>query len=594
MRFILMILWFCLAATAANAEYALAMHGTPKYPPNFQHFAYVNPAVPQGGTLRLGVVGAYDSVNPFSLRGRGAFGANPASGQLYLYDTLLARSQDEPFTLYGLIAEDVQTPPERDRVTFRLNPAARFHDGQPITSADVAFSWERLRQQGRPNHRNYYNKVARIDVPDAQHITFWFKPDAAGRIDREMPLIIGLMPVLPRHIWETRDITAPSLEPLVGSGPYRIKQLDPGRSIVWERVPDYWARNIPSQRGLYNFDAVQVDYYRDEQVALQAFKAGHYDLRRETDPARWATAYNGNAQEAGHYRLLTLPHGRVEGVRAFVFNLRRPLFQDKVLRQAIAAALDDAWLNRVLFYGELRRTRSYFPNSPLAAQGLPDAATQALLAPWRAQLPPALFTTDLDAPETLDFVTRLRHAAQSLSAAGYTVQDGALYSPSGQAVAFTLLLNEPTEQKVAAQLARSLQQLGISLRIQMVESAQFQARQTNFDYDMMLVRWVNSLSPGNEQTMYWGAAAAAQSGTRNYAGIAEPVIDALIPRIIAAPSRAELISAVQTLDRVLRFGVYSVPLFYDPADHYALSQTIAMPASLPTNGLVLESLWRAP
>lgn len=586
-----LLLFSIFPSLPAHADHAIAMHGAPKYPANFAHFDYVNPAAPKGGTLRLGVTGAYDNVNPFTLRGRSAFGVNPASGQLYLYDSLMARSQDEPFTLYALVAEDVTTTSDRGSVTFRLNPAARFHDGAPISSADVAFSWEILRQKGRPNHRNYYNKVDRIETPDARTVTFFFKTDLQGKIDREMPLIMALMPVLPQHIWSKLDITAPTMTPPIGSGPYRIKSLKPGRTIVWERVPDYWARDLPSQRGLYNFDLIKVDYYRDEQVALQAFKSGQYDFRREADVARWSTAYSGAALDAGKYRLLEIPHGRVEAVRAFAFNLRRPLFQDRVLRQAISAALDFDWLNRVLFYGQLRRTASYFPNSILAATGVPDAAERALLEQWRAQLPPELFTEPVDSLVPADFSARLRAAQHKLQQAGYSLQDGQLYTPKKEPVAFTILLNEPSEEKIASHLARNLRQLGIAARVQIVESAQFQARQNEFDFDMMLVRWINSLSPGNEQAIYWGSAAAAQPGTRNYPGITSSAVDALIPQITAATSREALVTAVRALDRVLLWGFYSLPLAYQPADHIALAAGISLPSSLPTNGLVLESLW---
>lgn len=586
-NFYLMALCSALFTLPAQADHALAMHGAPKYPADFQHFAYTNPDAPKGGTLRLGLTGAFDSTNPFALRGRAAYGVNPASGQLYLYDSLLARSQDEPFTLYGLIADDVSTPDDRSTVRFHLNPAARFHDGHPITSADVRFSWDTLRQHGRPNHRNYYNKVERVETPDAHSIVFTFKPNADGKLDRELPLLLGLMPIIPQHIWRDIDMTAPSLTPLVGSGPYRIQALEAGRSITWERVADYWAQNLPSQRGLYNFSTIKIDYYRDEQVALQAFKSGQYDLRRENDPARWATAYSGSALDSGQYQLLTLPHGRVEAVRAYAFNLRRPLFHDPVLRQAIHDALDFNWLNRVLFHRAYTHTTSYYPNSPLAATGLPDAAEQTLLAPWHDQLPTALFTTPLPDETAPDLRTIQHHLQQG----GYDLQDGQLFTPQHQPVQFTLVLNDPSEEKSAAQLTRNLRQLGMEVRLQLLDSAQFQVRQSSFDFDMMLVRWVNSLSPGNEQAIYWGSAAADQQGSRNYAGIKQPAIDALIQRITTAKTRDELVNATHALDRVLLWGFYSVPLFYQPADHWAVAKHLVPPPITPSNGAMLESWW---
>lgn len=582
-----------LLSPAALADHAIAMHGAPKYPTDFRNFAYVNPDAPKGGTLRLGLTGAFDNLNPFALRGRAAFGANSSGGQLYLYDSLLARSQDEPFTLYGLIAEDVSTPTDRSSVTFRLNPAARFHDGTPITSADIRFSWDSLRQHGRPNHRSYYNRVAAVTTPDKQTITFAFKPNPDGKYDRELPLIVGLMPVIPQQAWDKVDMTAPTMTPLLGSGPYRVKSVDAGRSIRWERVPDYWARDLPSQRGLYNFDTIVVDYYRDDQVALQAFKAGAFDLRREPSPALWASAYQGSALDAGKYRLVTLPHQRVEPVRAYAFNLRHGLFQDRVLREVIHDALDADWINRVLFYGAFKRTQSTFPNSPLAATGLPDAAELKLLEPWRQELPAALFTTPLPRPPQ-ESASASHRLSKQLHEAGYQQRDGQLYNSAGKPVAFTILLNDPSEEKTAAQLARTLRQLGMNVQVQRLDSAQYQMRQNNFDFDMMLVRWVNSLSPGNEQAVYWGSAAAAQPGSRNYAGLRSPAVDALITALTAAPDRAGLVAAAHALDRVLAWQFAFVPLFHQGADNLAIAARLAYPDAMPSNGYVLESWWEAP
>lgn len=584
-----------LAAAPAQADHAIAMHGAPKYPAHFKQFDYVNPDAPKGGTLRLGVTGAFDNVNPFALRGRAAFGANAVSGQLYLYDSLLARGRDEPFTLYGLIAEDVQSPPDRSRVTFRLNPAARFHDGSRITSADVVFSWQNFRDHGRPNQRVYYGKVVRAEAPDEAQVTFHFKPDANGLYNRELPLIMGLMQIIPEHGWSKTDLTAPSLTPELGSGPYKIKSIDPGRSIIWERVRDYWGRDLPSQRGLYNFDQIRVDYYRNQQAALLAFKAGQYDLRLEGDPARWANAYEGPAKESGQYQLADLPHGRIE-LRAYALNLRRPLFQDRALRRAINMGFDFDWVNRVLFYGQYRRSASMFPNSHLAAQGLPGAAEQKLLEPFRDRLPPELFTQPFTPPggAIKEFPARLRAAQRLLQEGGYQWRGGKLYSPKNEPVAFTILLGDAHEEKVALHLARHLRELGMEVAVRVLDSAQFQARQNNFDYDVMLVRWVNSLSPGNEQRIYWGSAAADQPGTRNYPGIKNPAVDHLIDAMTSAASREDLTEAVHALDRVLSWDYAVVPLYYLPVDHIGVSSALAWPKLLPADGYMLESWWRKP
>ena len=595
MRRTFCILFFLLAIFPAHADHAIAMHGVPKYGPDFKNFDYVNPDAPTGGTLRLGIAGSFDSVNPFALRGRAAYGASAASGQLYLYDSLLARGQDEPFTLYGLIAADVKAAPDFSSVTFKINPAARFHNGRAITSADVQFSWQALRDHGRPNQRTYYGKVARVETPDTQTVTFFFKPGSTGGYDREMPLIIGLMQVLPESSWRDIDLTAPSLTPLLGSGPYKISSIDPGHTIAWERVADYWAKDLPSQRGLYRFDQIRVDYYRNDQAALQAFKAGQYDVRREIDPARWETAYAGPNRDSGAYQLQEIPHGRTE-LRAYAINLRRPLFQDRALRQAISMAFDFAWINRVLFYGQYRRCTSFFSNSELAAPGLPSAAELKLLKPFRAMLPPELFTQKFTLPDQSDgnFSQNLRAVQRLLQKAGYRLQGGKLYNPRAEPVAFTITLGDANEEKIALNLARNLHELGMEVAVRVLDSAQFQMRQTNFDYDLMLVRWVNSLSPGNEQAVYWGSAATDQPGTRNYAGIKSPVVDDLVTRITAAPTRAELVTAVHTLDRVLQWGYYVVPLYYLPADHVAMAATLVRPEKTPLYGYVMESWWRNP
>ncbi len=595
MRRALCLLTFLLAASSAHADHAIAMHGAPKYGPDFKNFDYVNPDAPTGGTLRLGISGSFDSVNPFALRGRAAYGASAASGQLYLYDSLLARSQDEPFTLYGLIAEDVKAAPDFSSVTFKINPAARFHNGRAITSADVLFSWQAFRDHGRPNQRTYYGKVARVETPDTQTAIFYFKTGANGGFDREMPLIMGMMQVLPESSWRDIDLTAPSLTPVLGSGPYKIKSIDPGHTIVWERVPDYWAKDLPSQRGLYRFDEIRVDYYRNDQAALQAFKAGQYDVRREIDPARWETAYTGPNQDSGAYTLTEIPHGRTD-LRAYAINLRRPLFQDRALRQAINMAFDFDWINRVLFYGQYRRCTSFFSNSALAATGLPGKGELKLLKPFRAMLPPELFIHKFTPPEQKagEFSENLRAAQRLLQKAEYRLRGGKLYNPRGAPVAFTITLGDANEEKVALNLARNLRELGMDVAVRVLDSAQFQMRLTNFDYDLMLVRWVNSLSPGNEQAIYWGSAASDQPGTRNYAGIKNPAVDDLVTKITAAPTRAELVTAVHALDRVLQWGYYVVPLYYLPTDHVATAAGLARPAITPLYGYVQESWWQDP
>jgi microcin C transport system substrate-binding protein len=573
----------------------IAMHGEPKYGEGFAHFDYANPDARQGGTLRLGVVGAFDSLNPFIVRGQTPQApAFPLQGAVY--ESLMARSWDEPFSLYGLIAESVEVPADRSGITFNLRPEARWQDGWPLTADDVLFSFYTLRDQGRPNHRAYYKKVAKAEKLGPRKVRFTFSRDADGAIDREMPLIMGLMPVLPIHYWSVRTFNLTTLAPPTGSGPYKITNVDPGRSLTLERDPNYWGRNVPAQRGLYNFAAVRLDFYRDDNVALQAFKAGQFDLRREPDPNKWATAYDGPAVKDGRIRLERFVHQRPEAAYGFILNTRRPLFRDDALREALGLALDFDWINRSLFHGLYRRTESFFPNSELAATGLPPGRERAILEKFRAQLPPGVFTTPVAGSATGGSETFLRSslltASAMLKAAGYSVQEDALYAPNGTPVAFEVLLSDPSEEKVALEWARMLKRLGIMARVRTVDSAQYQARLTSFDYDVTAGKWFNSLSPGNEQLFFWGSAAADQEGSRNYPGVRDPVVDAFAADITEAKTREELVATARALDRVLLSGHYVVPLYHLGADLVAYWPTrLAHPNATPLYGPILETWW---
>lgn len=571
------------------------MHGAPKYAPDFTHFDYVNPDAPKGGTLKLGVTGSFDSLNPFIVRGDPALGLN--TGYLSLvYESLLTRSWDEPFTLYGLIAESINVPDDRSSITFNLNPKAHFSDGTPITADDVMFSFTTLRDQGRPNHRIYYKKVEKAEIFDTHTIKFTFKRDADGSIDREMPLIMGLMPVLPKHDWKGRDFDQTSLRIPVGSGPYKVSQVDPGRSIVFMRDPDYWGRDLPVMRGLYNFGTIRIDYYRDDSIALEAFKAGAFDLRRETDANKWATAYDFPAAEDGRVKLERIPHHRTEPAEGFIFNTRRALFKDRVLRAALAYAFDSGWINRNLFQGQYHRTESFFPNSELAAPALPEGKELEILNHYRAQLPPEIFTSPVAPPSTDGSEENLRDnllkASAMLRKAGYTMRDNQLYTSTGQPVQFEILLNDPAQEKIALVWARSLARLGVIARVHAVDSAQYQERLAAFDFEVTANKWINSLSPGNEQMFFWGSAAADQPGSRNYAGVKDPVVDALAAAIPAAKTREDLVAATHALDRVLMAGDYMVPFYYLGADDIAYwTSRLHHPAAIPLYGTILESWW---
>ncbi len=576
------------------------MHGAPKYGPDFKHFDYVNPTAPKGGTLKLGVVGTFDSLNPFIVRGTSpnapAFSLFSAGA---VYEPLMARSWNEPFSLYGLIAESIETPEDRSSVAFTLRPEARFQDGKPITVEDVLFSFETLRDKGRPNHRAYYKKVEKAEKTGPRGVRFRFKREPDGSWDREMPLIMGLMPILPKHDWQGRDFNQTTLRVPVGSGPYKITRVDPGRSVTLTRDPHYWGRKVPSQQGLYNFDEVRIDYYRDDNVALQAFKAGQFDLRREGDPRKWASAYEGPALADGRLSLTRFPHQRPEAIGGFALNTRRALFKDPALREAVSLAFDFGWINKTLFRGAYKRSESFFPNSELAAgRGLPEGLEKEILEKYRAKLPPDIFTRPVTPPEDDGSNAARRRAllqaAEILRKAGYKMKGGVLYAPKKEPVQFEIMLSDPTEEKIALEWARNLKRLGIEARVRTVDSAQFQARLSGFDYDVTTARWINSLSPGNEQLFFWGCAAAGQNGSRNYPGVCDPVVDALARAIPAARTREGLVAQARALDRVLMAGHYVVPFYYlgfDPIAYWA--SRLKHPAATPIYGPILETWWSA-
>lgn len=572
---------FWRAGPVGADGHAIAMHDRPKYPPGFAHFDYVEPAAPKGGRLRLAAIGGFDSLNPFIIKG------TPAAGLHLSFEALLTRAQDEPFSLYGLLARQVVVAPDRSWIEFRLHPAARFADGRPVTVDDVIFSYRTLREEGRPNLRLYYREVARVERIGLDGVRFVFA--AAG--NRELALIMGLMPVLPSHAFRDRPFARTTLRPIPGSGPYAIAAVDPGRSIRYRRRPDYWGRDLPVNLGRYNFDTVEYTYFRDSGVALEAFKADAYDLRRETDPARWATGYALPAARGRRMRRESVANGRPAGMRGFVFNSRRRTFADPRVRSALAHAFDFAWVNRVLFHGAYRRTESYFANSDLAARGPPGPAELALLAPWRDRLPAAVFERAYAAPSG-PLRANLAAAFRLLGEAGWTVRDGVLIElASGRPMAFEILLHDPRAERVALAFARNLKRLGVAARVRTVDAAEYEARRRSFDFDVILNHWYQSLSPGVEQRYYWGADQADVAGTRNYAGVRDPVIDALLDPLTAARSRADLRAATRALDRVLLWSHYVVPLYHARHDRIAYWDRLAHPAVVPIYGHQLTTWW---
>ena len=584
MRRLLAFLLLLAPTAAPAADHAIAMHGVPKYGPDYTHFGYVNPDAPKGGDLVRSRIGSFDSLNPFTVKGV------PADGLSLTYQSLLQRSWDEPFTLYVLLAESVSMPEDRGSVTFSIRPGARFHDGSPVTVDDVVFSLETLRDSGRPNHRFYYREVVEVRRNGPRRVTFVFRPGG----NRELPLIMGFMPILSKASWQGRRFDATTYDPILGTGPYRIEDVDPGRSITYRRIAGHWSETLPAARGQHNFDRIRYDYYRDASAAFEAFKAGRVDLRAEPDPQRWAIGYDFPAAKRGDIALLERPHGRPSGMRGFVFNTRRPLFADPRVRRALGQAFDFAWVNRTYFHDAYARTTSYFDNSQLAAKGPPSPAELALLAPFRESLPPALFETAYLPPGANPRGLRgaLREARRDLAAAGWEIRDLRLVNrETGAPMRFEIMLARREDERLALAFARNLERLGVEVEIRTVDSAQYQDRLAAYDFDMIIHYWGLSLSPGNEQAFYWSSASATAEGTRNYPGIRQPAVDSLIGAITAAPDRAGLIAAVRALDRVLLWGDYVVPLYHLTSDRVAHWNKFGYPPAPPLYGFRPETWW---
>lgn len=578
------------ADTGAEPRHAIAMHGEPKYPEGFSHFDYVNPQAPKGGTLRMAVVeNGYDSFNPFVIRGIAASGING-----YVYDTLLESSDDEPFSAYGLIAESLETPEDRSFVIFNLRPEARFHDGEPITAEDVKFSFEILTTEGHPFYRNYYADVSKVTVEDEHRVRF----DFSDTTNRELPLILGQMPILPAHYWQDREFGGNGLTPPVGSGPYRIGAFEAGRSITFERLGDYWAKDLGVRKGRFNFGKVRYDYYSDDTVALEALKAGNFDFRVEGSAKNWATAYVGERFDDGTIITEAIEHQRPAGMQAFAINTRKPMFSDPRVREALAYAFDFKWANKNLFYGQYTRTQSYFDNSELASNGLPEGRELAILNDYRDQLPPAVFNEVYQPPEIEGeggLRENLRKAMGLLKAAGYEVRDGKMvHGETGTPLAFEVLLHQKNFERVVLPWKNNLARLGIEVSIRLVDTNQYIQRVRQFDYDVITQVLPQSDSPGNEQREYWHSSNVEVTGSRNYMGVNDPIVDELIDKVIQAPDREELIYRVRALDRVLLHGHYVVPHWYLPRDRVAYWAFLRKPENTPKNGFDIDNWWIQP
>ncbi len=605
------------ADTGQKRHHALSLVGEPKYGPDYERFDWVNPDAPKGGTLRGFVEGSFDSLNPFTVKG------DPAAGLGLIYESLLTSSPDEPSTEYAQIAEWVSHPDDYSSVTFGLRPEARWHDGRPITPEDVIFSLE-AQKKAHPRYAFYYKNVVKAEKTGEHEVTFTF--DVKG--NRELPQIVGQLMVLPKHFWEgngpdgqPRDITKTTMEMPLGSGAYKIKSFDPGRSITYERVKDYWAKDLPISKGQWNFDELKLTYFLDRTPAFEEFKSGKLDYWMESVASQWATAYGFPAVKKGWVKKEAIPVKRVAPMQAFVFNLRRKQFQDPRVRKAFALAFNFEEANKKLFYDLYERVGSYFDNSELAAKGLPQDRELEILNEVRDEVPPEVFTTEWKNPVNKtpeDFRKHMREASKLLAEAGWTLQEvnasdeescgffcsilrtvglssarkeNVLRNADGEVLKTEFLLDNPDFQKIVLPYVQELQKLGIKASVRMVDSAQYKRREDAHDYDIIIDSFAQSNSPGNEQRDFWGSAAAGRDGTRNTAGIKNPAIDKLIDKVVFAKGRDDLVAATRALDRVLLWNYYGVPHWHYPYERLVTWDIFGRPATLPSQTAALMRTW---
>jgi microcin C transport system substrate-binding protein len=571
-------------APAPTRTYAMSLLGKPALPEDFPYFPYVDPKAPKGGDVALSSVGTFDSFNQFIVQG------TPATDLARLYDTLLVSSADEAGTSYGHLAKTVEVPADRSWVAFELRPEAKFNDGHPVTAEDVVFTFNALREKGRPFYRQYYADVKEVTAEGPLRVVFHFSTNG----NRELPMILGEMVVVPKHWWATRDISKPLTEPPLGSGPYRIGAFEFGRTVTFERVANWWAAGMPTGIGRFNFATLRSEYFRDATVALEAFKAGSIDFRQENISKQWATAYDFPAVQQGLVKKEEIRHHLPTGMQGFAMNTRRAIFKDVRVRKALAWAYDFEWANKNLFYSAYTRTESYFSNSDLASSGLPEGAELALLEKYRDKLPPEIFKEPFRLPVTDGSGNdrkELKVALAMLQDAGWTVKDLKLVDPQGNQMSFEIVLDDAAFERVALPYVQNLTRLGIDVRVRTVDPSQYQQRMDNYDYDMTVVVFGESDSPGNEQVGYWTCASGKQVGGDNQMGVCDPVVDALVEQLISAPDRDRLITVTRALDRVLLSGWYLVPQWHSQFFRVAYWNRFARPDKPIRAGLDFNTWW---
>ena len=578
------------SAQHAGAVHAIAMHGDPALADGFSHMPYANPDAPKGGGIVFGVAGTFDSLNPFIVKG---IAVQQIRG--YVVESLMTRGNDEPFTLYGLLAKSIETDEARSYVTFRINPLAKFSDGKPVLAEDVLFSWMLMRDKGRPNHRLYYSKVEKAEALDARTIRFNF----ANAHDRELPLILGLMPIFAKHAVDPATFEETSLTSPMGSGPYRVTNVRAGAAVTMTRNPDYWGRDLPPNRGLWNFDEVRLDFYREANGAFEAFKRGLYDFRVETEPLRWHEGYDFPAARSGNVVRDEFKPGTPQPSEFLVFNTRRAVFSDVRVREALALLFDFEWINRNYFFGLYGRSAGFFAGSDLSAYKRPsDERERKLLAPFVGSVRNDILDGTFRLPVTdgsgLDRAT-LRAALALLSQAGYELDGTVMRNrTTRQPLAFEILVTTRDQERIALAYLRDLKRAGITIVVRAVDAVQFDQRRLSFDFDMIQNRWDQSLSPGNEQAFYWGSQAADNQGTRNYMGAKNPAIDAMIAAILEARTRTDFVPAVRALDRALISGFYAIPVYSAQQQWVARWNRIERPATTALNGYLPETWWQRP
>ncbi|MFT3803077.1 MAG: extracellular solute-binding protein [Burkholderiaceae bacterium] len=563
-------------APAAWAVHGMALGDEPKYPADFTHFDYVNPDAPRGGEVTLSSMGNYDKLNPFTLKGR-----PPRMLSELMFETLTEQSLDEPFSVYGLLAEDMSLAPDGRSITFRLRPQARFSNGDPVTADDVKYSFDTLRSKAAsPMYRQYWQDVRRAVVVDRLTVRFDFE-----RPNRELHMIVGALPVFSKKWGQGKPFDQVVNDEPIASGPYRIDYYDLGKSIGYKRDPDYWGKDLAVRRGMYNFDKIHITYFLDEFARIEGFKAGVFDFVYENAAKNWARAYYGAKFDNGQLIKTELPNSNAQGMQGYMFNTRRPIFQDVRVRKALGLALDFEWMNRQLFYDQYSRSDSFFTNSELAATGMPSDEELALLEPYRSRLPAEVFEEarkpPVTAPPPNSLRNNLREARQLLAQAGWTYRDGALRNASGEPFEFEIIDDKRTWERVVAPFGRALDKLGIQMRFRVMDSSLLKAREDQFDYDMVINWWLSSQSPGNELTFRVASASADEPGSDNFPGIHDPIVDKLVEAVLSARSRHELVTACRALDRVLRAGYYVIPQWYNKVHRVSYKNRFGRPRTLP-------------